>query len=204
MAKSSSTTQAKATKKVVKKSAPAPAPVVATPPPAPEPVVAETVENQTVDSVEERFSVFSSKLSEAIAALNAVKSEYKVLEKICGKELKAARKLSAKKKRAGNRAPSGFIKPTLISPELASFLGKPSGTEMARTEVTREINKYIKANKLQDPENGRKINPDAPLAKLLKIKKDDTLTYFNLQRYMSPHFPSSAAATAAAAAASSA
>ena len=203
MAKSSSTTQAKATKKVVKKSAPAPAPVVATPPPAPEPVVAETVENQTVDSVEERFSVFSSKLSEAIAALNAVKSEYKVLEKICGKELKAARKLSAKKKRAGNRAPSGFIKPTLISPELASFLGKPSGTEMARTEVTREINKYIKANKLQDPENGRKINPDAPLAKLLKIKKDDTLTYFNLQRYMSPHFPSSAAATAAAAAAAS-
>lgn len=203
MAKSSSTTQAKATKKVVKKSAPA-APVVATPPPtpAPEPVVAETVENQAVDSVEERFSVFSSKLSEAIAALNAVKTEYKVLEKMCGKELKAARKLSAKKRRAGNRAPSGFIKPTLISVELASFLGKPSGTEMARTEVTREINKYIKANKLQDPENGRKINPDAPLAKLLKIKKDDTLTYFNLQRYMSPHFPSSATSVAAAAAAS--
>tara|TARA_B100001287_G_scaffold273521_1_gene277123 strand:+ start:1055 stop:1645 length:591 start_codon:yes stop_codon:yes gene_type:complete len=196
MAKSSST-PAKATKKVVKKSAPAPTPVVVTPPPAPEPVVAETVENQTVDSVEERFSVFSSKLSEAIAALNAVKTEYKVLEKICGKELKAARKLSAKKKRAGNRAPSGFIKPTLISPELATFLGKPSGTEMARTEVTREINKYIKANKLQDPENGRKINPDAPLAKLLKIKKDDTLTYFNLQRYMSPHFPSSAASSSA-------
>ena len=196
MAKSSST-PAKATKNVVKKSAPAPTPVVVTPPPAPEPVVAETVENQTVDSVEERFSVFSSKLSEAIAALNAVKTEYKVLEKICGKELKAARKLSAKKKRAGNRAPSGFIKPTLISPELATFLGKPSGTEMARTEVTREINKYIKANKLQDPENGRKINPDAPLAKLLKIKKDDTLTYFNLQRYMSPHFPSSAASSSA-------
>jgi len=201
MAKSSSTTQAKATKKVVKKSAPAPTPVVVTPPPAPEPVVAETVENQAVDSVEERFSVFSSKLSEAIAALNAVKTEYKVLEKMCGKELKAARKLSAKKRRAGNRAPSGFIKPTLISVELASFLGKPSGTEMARTEVTREINKYIKANKLQDPENGRKINPDAPLAKLLKIKKDDTLTYFNLQRYMSPHFPSSATSVAAAAAA---
>lgn len=206
MAKSSNT-PAKVTKKVTKKSAPAPAPVP-TPAPepvsvAPEPVVADTVENQTVDSVEERFTVFSSKLAEAISALNAVKTEYKVLEKICGKELKAARKLSAKKRRAGNRAPSGFIKPTLISPELATFLGKPSGTEMARTEVTREINKYIKAHKLQDPENGRKINPDAPLAKLLKIKKDDTLTYFNLQRYMSPHFPSSASAVAASAAASS-
>ena len=115
----------------------------------------------------------------------------------------AARKLSANKRRAGTRAPSGFIKPTLISPELATVLGKPSGTEMARTEVTREINKYIKAHKLQDPENGRKINPDAPLAKLLESRKDDALTYFNLQRYMSPHFPSSASAVAASAAASS-
>ena len=59
---------------------------------------------------------------------------------------------------------------------------------MARTEVTREINSYIRANDLQDKENGRKINPDASLSTLLKIGKGDELTYFNLQRYMSPHF----------------
>ncbi len=62
------------------------------------------------------------------------------------------------------------------------------GTEMARTEVTREINSYIRAHKLQDPKNGRRILADAKLRKLLKLKKDDELTYFNLQRYMSPHF----------------
>jgi chromatin remodeling complex protein RSC6 len=67
-------------------------------------------------------------------------------------------------------------------------LDKPVGTEMARTEVTRDINKYIRTNNLQDKENGRKINPDAKLASLLKLKKNDELTYFNLQRYMSPHF----------------
>ena len=97
----------------------------------------------------------------------------------------------ASKKRArrtGNRAPSGFVKPTKISSELASFLGKPKGTEMARTEVTREINKYIRANNLQDKSNGRVILADSKLRKLLKLKKDDELTYFNLQRYMSPHF----------------
>jgi chromatin remodeling complex protein RSC6 len=60
---------------------------------------------------------------------------------------------------------------------------------MARTEVTREINVYIRANKLQDVNNGRKINPDKKLATLLKLNKDDELTYFNLQRYMSSHFP---------------
>jgi chromatin remodeling complex protein RSC6 len=59
---------------------------------------------------------------------------------------------------------------------------------MARTEVTRDINKYIRTNNLQDKENGRKINPDTKLSVLLKLKKTDELTYFNLQKYMSPHF----------------
>ena len=40
---------------------------------------------------------------------------------------------------------------------------------MARTEVTREINGYIRQHSLQDKDNGRKINPDKALASLLKI-----------------------------------
>jgi len=106
------------------------------------------------------------------------------------RELKVALKLSSKRKRKSvNRAPSGFVKPTRISDELAAFLEKPTGSEMARTEVTRDINKYIRTNNLQDKDNGRKINPDSKLATLLKLNTStDELTYFNLQRYMSPHF----------------
>ena len=63
---------------------------------------------------------------------------------------------------------------------------------MARTEVTREINGYIRAHDLQDKQNGRKINPDSQLATLLKISDGEELTYFNLQRYMSPHFAKAA------------
>jgi chromatin remodeling complex protein RSC6 len=110
------------------------------------------------------------------------------MEKKWLKELKASQKLNQKKKRKANRAPSGFVKPTKISNELATFLGKPLGHEMARTEVTREINKYIRSNNLQDSVNGRKINPNPALAQLLQIPVGEELTYFNLQRYMSRHF----------------
>ena len=127
-----------------------------------------------------------------------MKGDFKTLEKIIAREMKAAQKASSKRaKRAGNRAPSGFVKPTRISDELAKFLGKTIGTEMARTDVSKEINAYIRANNLQRPDNGRFIVPDQKLTVLLKIGKDDELSYFNLQRYMKPHFiKAEAAATA--------
>jgi len=143
------------------------------------------------------YAEYSSKLQAAHATWNTLRSEFRLLERQTARELKNAAKASQKKKRkVGNRAPSGFVKPTLISNELAGFLGKPEGSEMARTDVTREINKYIRTNNLQDKENGRKINPDKKLTSLLKLKKGDELTYFNLQRYMSPHF-AKASSTAA-------
>ena len=43
-----------------------------------------------------------------------------------------------------NRHRSSFVVPSKISNELAEFLGKSAGTVMARTEVTRELNAYIR------------------------------------------------------------
>lgn len=147
-------------------------------------------ENESSESIlTDTFTEFMAKLQNLASQMNSLKSEFRTLEKKAVRELKTAQKINAKRKRkTGNRSPSGFVKPTLISNELANFLKKPHGTEMARTEVTREINGYIRANSLQDKENGRKINPDSHLATLLKINAGEELTYFNLQRYMSPHF----------------
>jgi len=135
------------------------------------------------------FTDFMTKLQQLGNLVNALKSEFRNLEKKANKDLKTVAKANAKRKRKNvNRAPSGFVKPTLISAELATFLGKSTGTEMARTEVTREINTYIRDNQLQDKSNGRIINADSKLSSLLKIPAGEELTYFNLQRYMSPHF----------------
>jgi chromatin remodeling complex protein RSC6 len=154
---------------------------------------ASTTEDSSAPSTESviasQFSSISAKLQQVVAFAAALRSELRALERHAVKEIRTAQKASAKKRRkVGNRAPSGFVKPTPISKELAEFLGKTDGSEMARTEVTREINAYIRNNSLQDKENGRRINPDAKLKSLLKLKKGEELTYFNLQRYMSPHF----------------
>lgn len=142
----------------------------------------------TPPSLGDQFTALLAQLGALRSQLTSVTSQVRALSKRADRELKQAQKQGRKKRKSGNRAPSGFVKPTQISIELAGFLGKPKGTEMARTEVTREINSYIRAHKLQDPKNGRRILADAKLRKLLKLKKDDELTYFNLQRYMSPHF----------------
>ena len=180
------------TKKATKKS---------TPRKVAEPVVTDTTtttENQVVENVTtvsdvsvlaDSFTEFMTKFQTLVQSMSQLKVDFKALEKKAVREIKLAQKEKAKRRRkTGNRSPSGFVKPTLISSELAKFLNKPTGTEMARTEVTREINGYIRANALQDKDNGRKINPDKALANLLKIKNGEELTYFNLQRYMSPHF----------------
>ena len=154
------------------------------------PVVAETTEAPVEDtSVFAKLGDYNAKLQQLTALLSTLKSDFKTLEKTVTRELKIAQKSSQKKRKvSANRQPSGFVKPTRISDELATFLGKDIGSEMARTEVSKEINLYIRSKSLQDKQNGRKIHPDAALTKLLNIGKGEELTYFNLQRYMKHHF----------------
>ena len=167
----------KTTKKTAAKAAPTP--------PAP---VAETVEAVAPPSLGSQFTTVLAQLSALRSQLTSVTTQVRALSKRAEREVKQAQKNGRKKRKTGNRAPSGFVKPTKISVELAKFLGKPKGTEMARTQVTREINGYIRQHSLQDPQNGRRILADSKLKKLLKLTDSDELTYFNLQRYMSPHF----------------
>ena len=144
------------------------------------------------------YTEFMTKLQQVGTLISSLRSDFRSLEKKSSRDLKLANKANAKRarKQKGNRSPSGFVKPTLISAELATFLGKEAGTQMARTEVTREINAYIRLHVLQDKANGRKINADSSLSSLLKLKEGEELTYFNLQRYMSPHFIKTAAPAA--------
>lgn len=174
------------------------APVVVEVAPVSQKVVVEETE-ESDNSLADKSASFYTTLQQVGTLMNALKSEYKAFEKLVFRNLKLAAKQSAKKKkRLGTRAPSGFVKPTRISDELAQFLEQPLGSEMARTEVTKCINQYIRQNNLQDKSNGRHIIPDAKLSVLLQIPKGEELTYFNLQRFMSRHFAKSKAVSTTA------
>lgn len=193
-------TPAPATEKKVKKTkapavevAAAPAVEVAAPAPTPAPEVAASALPSEVPvdvaTLSSKLGDFSSKIQQVAALLTSMKSDYKVLERTVARELKQATKSKGKnRKTSANKNPSGFVKPTKISDELIKFLGKEAGTEMSRVEVSKEINAYINEHKLKDEKCGRQINPDAKLTKLLKINKDEVLTFFNLQRYLKIHF----------------
>ena len=183
----------------------APEPTPAPPAPPAQPAVEQSVES-TANTVVEADWNMGTEFTTVLSSINCLRTslthlagQVRDLQKRSEKELKIAQK-SAKKRRvkSSNRKPSGFVKPTLITDELAVFLGRDAGSMMARTEVTREINKYIREHSLQNPENGRHILPDKKLGTLLRVGKDDTLTYFNLQKFMSPHFVKSTPAPATA------
>lgn len=183
-----------------------PTPVETTAAATPEPAAATTPTATPVDNaltnIESGFASLASKITEFKALHSSITSELRALQKQVQKHLKESARKNRRRKQntdgAKKRAPSGFAKPALISDELCGFLGKPSGTEMARTEVTKFLTNYIKEHSLQDQANKRRILPDKKLSSLLNVPAGDELTYFNLQKYMKVHFPKSQSATTTA------
>ena len=157
------------------------------------PVAVVSVEEQLSSS----FTGLGDRIKSVMGEVKDISRVLKLLQRTVTKEMKAAAKRSNRKSRKSGvkRAPSGFAKPAVISDQLCEFLGKPSGTEMARTEVTKHLTQYIKTHQLQDQANKRRIIPDEQLSQLLNVGPSDEVTYFNLQKYMKTHFPKSGSST---------
>lgn len=114
-----------------------------------------------------------------------------VVKQVKGYNADVARvtKQKQKNKRVQNTN-SGFLKPVKISSEMCDFTGWDESELKSRVEVTKFICDYIKENDLQKPEDRRVILADKKLSKLLNYdsKKDGDLRYFDVQRYLKPHF----------------
>jgi hypothetical protein len=187
-------TPAAAEKKSTKKPAttvPTPAPV-APPAPvaAPAPVEAPTTSEATETSLADEIKALQDQLTSVRDAANAALTALKRVAKRATTEIKEARK-NKRKVRAEPadgepRKPSNFEIPVPISDELSVFLGGGKNNKMSRAQVTRAINNYLNTHNLRSKHD---ITPDAPLRKLLGIGDDVKLTLFNIQTYLSKHYP---------------
>ena len=174
-------------KKVVKK-APVVEPKVETP--VQETSVVEAPQN-TVENYAQEFSHLVEQLKVLQNSLKELTVYTSKLEKRVAKDQKVLQKrVNGKRKRTNNSSsPSGFSKPGPVSDELRAFLKLGDGELVARTEVTKRINAYCKEHGLQGKEDKRILKPDKTLKTLLRLGKNDELTFFNLQKYMKVHFP---------------
>ena len=186
------TSSSKASKKTSAKKVVEPEPVV-------EPVVETAVVEDTSakgvvdeDNYDHEFATVLEQLATAQTTLKGLMTTVRQLEKRVARDRKVMqKKMKGRAKRVvdPNKPPSGFAKPGPISDELRAFLKLGPDELIARTEVTKKITEYCKANNLQKAEDKRTINVDATLKKLLRLKKGDELTFFNLQKYMKVHYP---------------
>ena len=144
----------------------------------------DITQNKSKDKVEEL-------IQNILDRNELIETESKQLRSDTKKLIKSIQRQHTKSKTTSknlsNKPASGFAKPSIITDELCNFLNKEVGTEMARTQVTKELNDYIKEHNLQNPDKKTFIDPDEKLKKLLKVNK--SFTYFELQKHMSPLFP---------------
>ena len=149
------------------------------------------VKDETIysEDLTEQFQNMIETINTFKSSMSALQTQIKFLEKGVRKELLQVHK-TIKKRKTGNKKPSGFATPSPISKELCKFMGIESNSEVARTVVTRHIIQYIRDNNLQYPENKRIIIPDKKLSMLLGLENDTqtVVTYFNIQRFMNKHF----------------
>jgi chromatin remodeling complex protein RSC6 len=178
--------------------APAPAPVAA----APVAVAASTplpAETRSADalltSVQDRLRAIGTEvttrirevLRESADAAKALKRESRDSKRRVRKDPAT---MSAEERAAydARRANNAFLKLRPISDELSTFMGLPAKSERSQTDVTKFVATYVREHSCFDPNFKRRIIPDAKLAKLLRAKDGQEITYLNLQSFLKVHF----------------
>ena len=180
-------------KKAGRKATATPAPVVATPAPAPvaTPVAATEAPAAPATTLDDDLKSVLTSLTSLRETVSSMITEVKRLDKRVHREIKDARR---RKRRVAAVSENGepvkrrltiFEIPTKVSDELCRFLGHPAGTLISRSNVTKQLNTYVKEKNLKNKHN---IQPDAPLRKLLQVPESEQLTYFNLQKYLNKHY----------------
>jgi upstream activation factor subunit UAF30 len=114
---------------------------------------------------------------------SAKKAAKKPAKKAAAKKTvkKVAKKAAPAKKKVARKPNAAFMRPLTPTGPLAAIIGS---MPMPRTEVTSQIWKYIKKNKLQNAVNRRMIDADEKMRALFGKAQ---ASMFELTKYVSKH-----------------
>lgn len=155
----------------------------------------ETEVEVVVDPMVRQLSTMAELLDTLSKTSKSLTLEMKALTKDVNK-LRVSKTTGKKQKRVVNpdipRKLGALEKPVPITEELSEFLGLTKGEMYSRQQITQGVNKFVKDNDLQNPENRRYILLESEAG--LKLKSllrdpDQPLTFFNIQRYLKVHYP---------------
>ena len=120
-----------------------------------------------------------------IKALRSTLKKVKLVRTAAAKVMKSR---TAQKREPNSQ--SGFLKPVVLSKDMAAFTGWDQKALHSRVDVTKFLCSYIKDHDLQNPSDRRVILADDKLANLLGWDKnsDVDLTYYRMQTQMKNHF----------------
>lgn len=175
-----------APKKAAKAVAAAPVVAVAAADAVAAPAVAEVEEvrlEAEAKSITARLLAVRETVSELISEAKRLEKKAAKVQKLADKRRR--RKAPVEGEEGKPARVSIFQIPTGISPALCAFMGRPAGSKESRSNVTKFITTYVKEKNLKDKHD---IKGDAALLKLLNLKAEDKLTYFNLQKYLNVHY----------------
>lgn len=122
-------------------------------------------------------------IDEIKESMKIINFEQKKIDKLLKKLEKNNKKVKQIEIEKKEKPPSGFAKPTKVSNELCKFFNKIEGTFMARTEVTKELNIYIKKHNLS---KSVWITPNKELSDLLNVT--EPIKFFDIQKHINKHF----------------
>lgn len=181
-------------------------------PPAAAPVVAapatttESTEVSLLDEVSSLQQQLTALRDGATTALALLKRVARRAQQDIKEASKRRRKQKTQESGDAPKKPNNFQVPVPISPELAAFLGCSS--TISRTEVNTRMQEFAKSNGLtkgqtihlaptdeMKADSSWKFNQSAAnsLRKLLNFPDGETLTIFNIQKYLKHHYPKPAA-----------
>ena len=143
----------------------------------------------------ERIAEVNSSLNEMKIAQDKYRESVKKLNHVYEMMVKKEQKQANKPKK--ERKACGFAVAVPVSDIMCEFMEVEKGSLIARTDITKRLNAYIKANGLENPENRQQILPDERLWKILGVdleiangsaKDGIIITHFNIQKYINGHF----------------